>query len=159
MGLLTLLFIFFVLFVFAHKKPDYLPYIKKIFCISLVIGFVLSVAVIILLNTIFQNLEVLIMLKTKKKGFTIVELVIVIAVIAILAAVLIPTFATIIKNAEKSNAMQVCKSAYSEYLSDVGKGKVSNMANKKFVYDANGDGNSDCFALTIDNKLNAWNLR
>ena len=25
--------------------------------------------------------------------------------------------------------------------------------------DANGDGNLDCFALTIDNKLNAWNLR
>ena len=83
--------------------------------------------------TIFQNLEVLIMLKTKKKGFTIVELVIVIAVIAILAAVLIPTFATIIGNAEKSTAMQACKSAYSEYLSgDVGKGKVSNMAGKTF---------------------------
>ncbi|MGM9683101.1 MAG: type IV pilin protein, partial [Eubacteriales bacterium] len=32
------------------------------------------------------------MKNTKKKGFTIVELVIVIAVIAILAAVLIPTF-------------------------------------------------------------------
>ncbi len=36
-----------------------------------------------------------------KKGFTIVELVIVIAVIAILAAVLIPTFTGVIKNANK----------------------------------------------------------
>ena len=74
------------------------------------------------------------MLKTKKKGFTIVELVIVIAVIAILAAVLIPTFAKVIENAEESTAMQACKSAYSEYLSEKGEGKVSNMASKKLYY-------------------------
>ena len=43
------------------------------------------------------------MKNTKKKGFTIVELVIVIAVIAILAAVLIPTFAGIVKKANLSN--------------------------------------------------------
>ena len=40
--------------------------------------------------------------RNNKKGFTIVELVIVIAVIAILAAVLIPTFAGIIKKANQS---------------------------------------------------------
>ena len=39
------------------------------------------------------------MRKTKRSAFTIVELVIVIAVIAILSAVLIPTFGAIIKNA------------------------------------------------------------
>ena len=38
-----------------------------------------------------------------KKGFTIVELVIVIAVVAILAAVLIPTFSSIIETAKLSN--------------------------------------------------------
>ena len=37
--------------------------------------------------------------KNCKKGFTIVELIIVIAVIAILAAVLIPTFSNLIKRA------------------------------------------------------------
>lgn len=41
-------------------------------------------------------------MKLKKKGFTIVELVIVIAVIAILAAVLIPTFANLINRANRS---------------------------------------------------------
>ena len=41
--------------------------------------------------------------KKTKKGFTIVELVIVIAVVAILAAVLIPTFAGLIKKAQISN--------------------------------------------------------
>ena len=39
------------------------------------------------------------MKKMNKKGFTIVELVIVIAVIAILAAVLIPTFSNVIQKA------------------------------------------------------------
>lgn len=39
------------------------------------------------------------MKKTNRKGFTIVELVIVIAVIAILAGVLMPTFASVVKKA------------------------------------------------------------
>ena len=42
------------------------------------------------------------MRNTNKKGFTIVELVVVVAVIAILAAVLIPTFSGIIKKANLS---------------------------------------------------------
>lgn len=51
------------------------------------------------------------MKKLNKKGFTIVELVIVIAVIAILAAVLIPTFSSVIANANKSSALQESKTA------------------------------------------------
>ena len=46
------------------------------------------------------------MKKNNKKGFTIVELVIVIAVIAILAAVLIPTFSSIIKKAQQTSDIQ-----------------------------------------------------
>ena len=42
-------------------------------------------------------------MKKNRKGFTIVELVIVIALIAILAAVLIPTFSNVINNAHESN--------------------------------------------------------
>ena len=42
------------------------------------------------------------MKNTNKKGFTIVELVIVIAVIAILSAVLIPTFGSIIESANNA---------------------------------------------------------
>ena len=42
------------------------------------------------------------MRNTNKKGFTIVELVIVVAVIAILAAVLIPTFSGVIRKANES---------------------------------------------------------
>ena len=43
------------------------------------------------------------MKRNGKRGFTIVELVVVIAVVAILAAVLIPTFASVIKKANVSN--------------------------------------------------------
>ena len=46
---------------------------------------------------------------TNKKGFTIVELVIVIAVIAILAAVLIPTFTNLIKKANQSSDIQAAR--------------------------------------------------
>lgn len=45
----------------------------------------------------------------KKKGFTIVELVIVIAIIAILAAVLIPTFASLIRKANESADIQAVR--------------------------------------------------
>ena len=51
------------------------------------------------------------MKKSNRKGFTIVELVIVIAVIAILAAVLIPTFASIVQKANDSNVQQVLAAA------------------------------------------------
>ena len=50
-------------------------------------------------------------MKNNKKGFTIVELVIVIAVIAILAAVLIPTFSGVIGKANQSAAQQTATNA------------------------------------------------
>ena len=49
------------------------------------------------------------MRKPNKKGFTIVELVIVIAVVAILAAVLIPTFVSVTKKANESADIQACR--------------------------------------------------
>ena len=51
------------------------------------------------------------MKEINKKGFTLVELVIVIAVIAILAGVLIATFASVIKRANKSAEIQNIKNA------------------------------------------------
>ena len=58
------------------------------------------------------------MKKTNKKGFTIVELVIVIAVIAILAGVLIPTFTSVATNAKKSAALQEARNAYTAAYAD-----------------------------------------
>ena len=58
------------------------------------------------------------MKNTNKKGFTIVELVIVIAVIAILAAVLIPTFASIVKKANISKDTQLIRNLNTALVSD-----------------------------------------
>ncbi len=57
-------------------------------------------------------------MKNNKKGFTIVELVIVIAVIAILAAVLIPTFSNVIDNAHKSSDLQAAKTKFDQVYAD-----------------------------------------
>ena len=60
--------------------------------------------------------------RNNKKGFTIVELVIVIAVIAILAAVLIPTFAGIIKKANISKDTQLAKNLNTILISEEAEG-------------------------------------
>lgn len=59
------------------------------------------------------------MKKQNKKGFTIVELVIVVAVIAILAAVLIPTFSNVIADANDAALRSELKSLYTEYVAEV----------------------------------------
>ena len=56
------------------------------------------------------------MKRNKKKGFTIVELVIVIAVIAILAAVMIPTFGGMVAKANESAALQAATNTYKALL-------------------------------------------
>ena len=56
------------------------------------------------------------MKKNNRKGFTIVELVIVIAVIGILATVLVPTFSNITTKANNSAALQKARNIYTEYL-------------------------------------------
>ena len=77
------------------------------------------------------------MKKFNKKGFTIVELVIVIAVIAILAAVLIPTFSKVIQNANKSAAMQAARNAFTTWLAE-GENAQKLKATYEFTIESNG---------------------
>ena len=85
------------------------------------------------------------MKKSNKKGFTIVELVIVIAVIGILAAVLVPTFSGVMKNAKQSAAVQKARAAYIDKLAeDAEAGEVTlgySWSGDGFtvVFDANGN--------------------
>ena len=83
------------------------------------------------------------MKKMNRKGFTIVELVIVIAVIAILAAVLIPTFSGIVEKAQESAEVQKVtneyKEAYAEALLDNNGTLPDSLTGVNFT-----------FALTID---------
>ena len=73
------------------------------------------------------------MKKMNKKGFTIVELVIVIAVIAILAGVMIPTFSGAVSNAKKSAAIQKARNSYAEYVANIEYGDGDTAATKAYV--------------------------
>ena len=73
------------------------------------------------------------MKRNNKKGFTIVELVIVIAVIAILAGVLIPTFSGIVSKAKKSNIEQETRAALTVILAEEN-GQISSTAQYYFFY-------------------------
>ena len=53
--------------------------------------------------------------RNNKKGFTIIELVIVIAVIGILSAILIPTFSNLISRADYAALQSNMSNAYIEY--------------------------------------------
>lgn len=73
-------------------------------------------------------------MKGNKKGFTIVELVIVIAVIAVLAAVLIPTFSGLIAKANVSADQQAVRSMNVALMSDEAlNGKPSNLGEARAV--------------------------
>ena len=86
------------------------------------------------------------MKKLNKKGFTIVELVIVIAVIAILAAVLIPTFSGVVDKANNSAALQEARNTLTEYVLDKGENvpseidliiKITDKNNKTYYFSVN----------------------
>ena len=59
------------------------------------------------------------MKKSNKKGFTLVELIVVIAIMAILAAVLVPTVTSKIKDANKSAADSSCSALANSIQADV----------------------------------------
>ena len=86
------------------------------------------------------------MKKMNKKGFTIVELVIVIAVIAILAAVMIPTFSGIVDKANKSALEQKVAAAYKEAMAEelADDGLYNDSAKNT---DTNADGTKDALVI------------
>ena len=91
------------------------------------------------------------MLKAIKKGFTIVELVIVIAVIAILAGVLIPSFSSIMKKANLSADKQAVREMNMALAADEAiNGRPANIETVMQVL-ANAGYNSDNWScLTAD---------
>lgn len=94
------------------------------------------------------------MIKKFKKAFTITELVIVIAVIAILAAVLIPTFSTVISKANESAAMQECRNEWTEMSVDI-IGNEEKGDDYLFKYK---NGKDTYYYIVVDGNFNATKL-
>ena len=91
-----------------------------------------------------------------KKGFTIVELVIVIAVIGILAGVLIPTFSSVIDSAKESSALQEAKATLENILA-VNNGSIASET-KFVVCDVANDGSKATVKYTYKYEKNALSL-
>ena len=82
-----------------------------------------------------------------RKGFTITELVIVIAVIAILAAVLIPTFSSIIGKAQASKNLQEARNMMINYIA------ANNGAVADEYYIQVGEGNAAVYFKVLGGQL------
>ena len=106
------------------------------------------------------------MVKIKKKGFTIVELVIVIAVIAVLAVVLIPTFSSLIKKANMSADMVAVKEMNTILATEeITDGKPATVVEAQEVLTSNGvndftpmDANNVFYWVGSDNRVILWDI-
>lgn len=74
------------------------------------------------------------MKKNNKKGFTLVELVIVIAVIAVLSAILVPTFGNVISDANKNARREDVRIAYQSFIIEHSEDDANDvLANKAYI--------------------------
>ncbi len=102
--------------------------------------------------------------KRRRVGFTIVELVIVIAVIAVLAAILIPTFVSITKKANLSADMVAVKEMNTILAAEeITDGKPATVVDAKAVLSANGikdftpmSANSEFYWIGSENRVILW---
>ena len=91
--------------------------------------------------------------RNTKKGFTIVELIIVIAVIAVLAAVLIPTFSNLIQKANVAADQTLIKNLNTALAMDTSVSKHVTMTQALEATKANGFDVEKIVARATDNKI------
>ncbi len=81
------------------------------------------------------------LLRVRDKGFTLIEIIVILAVISILVAILTPTVLKFIDDAQRSsaaNSVQVIAAALNDLIKDTGKFPGSKTS-KTFLCSANGD--------------------
>ncbi|MGG7142065.1 prepilin-type N-terminal cleavage/methylation domain-containing protein [Clostridium nigeriense] len=83
------------------------------------------------------------MIRKKKKGFTIIELIIVIAIIAILSAITIPKFGDIRESANEKSDIANAKTIATVTTSLIADGEITPEKNKNLTIELNDEGNSD----------------
>lgn len=90
--------------------------------------------------------------KNNKKGFTLAELLIVVAIIAVLVAIAIPIFTTQLEKSREATDLSNVRSAYAElvttYLTDPGENKLVVPAKQKQAGWQSADGASSTFIGT-----------
>ena len=95
--------------------------------------------------------------KKNRKGFTIVELVIVIAVIGILATVLVPTFGTVIEDAKKSAVLQEAKNKYTTvYAADIADGVLGDKTSDGLAASGDFTFTKDGYTATFTASTGKW---
>ena len=91
-------------------------------------------------------------MKKTNKGFTLVELIIVIAVIGVLAAILIPVFSNVIEKANAKSAFSDAKNALEIYIADKSTGDGAEVIKDGSVFKVR-KANKDWYFTYKDNGL------
>ncbi len=95
-------------------------------------------------------------MERRKKAFTVVELVIVFAVIAVFAAILIPTFSGVIRKAETSNDISLVRNMNTVLKTEKPDGRFETVGDAMEALRKNGF-NTDEINEAMNNRRIAWN--
>ena len=101
------------------------------------------------------------MKKNNKKGFTLAELLIVVAIIAVLVAIAIPVFTSQLEKSREATDLSNIRSAYAEVVTailtdDLANSKVANNLAITGTVDANNDFVISVADLPMQQKQNNW---
>lgn len=100
-------------------------------------------------------------MKKNNKGFTLAELLIVVAIIAVLVAIAIPVFTSQLEKSREATDLSNIRSAYAEVVTailtdDIANSKVANNLGITGTVDANKDFTLTVADLPIQQKQNDW---
>ena len=99
------------------------------------------------------------MKKNNNKGFTLMEMLIVVAIIAILIAIAIPTFSGALEKSKEAVDMANLRAAYAQVVSDAAleaKKAPAETANVKYTYVTEGTKSYSATVTATQSKKDAW---